>query len=104
MDYVKLGLGKATSVITNIEIANWGHTITISCLYDPAESKPYQIVLDGCREFRWEVICAEEIEETHADIIGVSFDNSSHEKSVIITADVFEVTINYREYTILKSW
>ena len=105
MDYDKLGLGTAASVITNIEITNWSNKIVITCLFDPAGvNKPYQIVFVGCHGTRWEMIDVEKTEDATADLISISIGEGFYVSPAIICTDIFEVTIQYKEFEVLKSW
>jgi hypothetical protein len=41
-DYVLLGLGELTSLITAITISGWGSQVLLECIYDPTGGRlPY---------------------------------------------------------------
>lgn len=35
MDYLTLGLGSLTSIVTEVDVSAWGHRVTLSCQYNP---------------------------------------------------------------------
>lgn len=44
MDYLTLGLGSLTSIVTEVDVSAWGHRVTLSCQYNPgSEDRLYTI-------------------------------------------------------------
>ncbi|MBF2005504.1 MAG: hypothetical protein IGS49_08560 [Chlorogloeopsis fritschii C42_A2020_084] len=105
MDYALLALGEATSLVTDVMFTKWGSEVVISCLYNPQESsKPYKLIFKDCNEVRWQVIDAEDVQESTADLIGFSIGAESHKKPAVITTDIFEISIIYGSFVLQKNW
>jgi hypothetical protein len=103
MDYAKLGLGKATSVITAIDVSDWGAQVTFSCLYDPrGTSKPYKLMFQGCTDVRLSMLDYQASEDGTAELIGFSLGEDARRKPAVITTDIFEASITYDVFHIVK--
>ena len=103
MDYALIGVGGAASVVTAIDLNNWGSEVIVSCLYDPlGTAKPYKLVFGGCGEVRCSVHEEGALEDTSADLIGFSIGENDLRKPAIITTDVFELSILYRTFQVEK--
>jgi hypothetical protein len=106
MDYKLLNAGEAISLVTGVQVTKWGSEVTVSCLYDPRNlSRPYQLKYIHCHKVRWEVVFPDEdIEEGDAALIGFTIGEKFYKKSAIIATDVFELTIEYGDFVVLKEW
>ena len=51
-----------------------------------------------------EMIDAEKTEDATADLISISIGEGLYASPAIICTDIFEVTIQYKEFEVLKSW
>lgn len=102
-DYVLLGLGELTSIVTGITLSNWGSQVLLDCIYDPTGDRlPYQLLFQACREVRFDVHDLEEVGEYEADLIGVNLGKNNYEKSAIIYTDIFEISLLYKQMTVEK--
>ena len=105
MDYTLLALGEATSLVTDVICTKWGSEVVILCLYNPQESsKPYKLIFTDCNEVRWQVIDPGNMQESTAEIIGISIGVESHKKPAVITTDIFEIFIIYGSFVLQKNW
>ncbi|MBV8887825.1 MAG: hypothetical protein JO235_28035 [Chroococcidiopsidaceae cyanobacterium CP_BM_RX_35] len=103
MDYVLLNLGKAASLVTNIQVTKWGSNVVVSCLYDPlGASQPYQLIFRECREVRWQTVELENVHESTADLIGFSVGAGAYQEAAVLTTDVFELSIIYSDFVFQK--
>jgi hypothetical protein len=97
-DYVLLGLGELTSIVTAITISAWGSQVLLECIYDPTGDRlPYQLLFKNCREVRFEVHDLEEIGQCDADLIGISLGKNNHQKPAVIHTDIFEISLLYEK-------
>jgi hypothetical protein len=103
MDYAKLGLGDATSIVTAINVSDWGAEVTLSCLYDPrGTSKPYKVIFQGCTEVRFCTLDSQASKDSSADLIGFSAGEQARRKPAVITTDIFEASITYETIRVVK--
>lgn len=103
MDYALLNLGKAASVVTNVQVTKWGSNVVVSCLYDPlGSSQPYQLIFRECSEVRWQMIELENVQESTADLIGFSIGTEAYQEAAVLTTDVFELSIIYSDFVFQK--
>ncbi len=101
MDYAQLRLGDATSVVTAIDVSDWGAQLILSCLYDPqGTSKPYKLIFLGCTEVRLSMQDHQRSKDTSADLIGFSIGEDTQRKPAVITTDVFEASVTYETFRI----
>ncbi len=105
MDYKILDIGPATSLITNIDLEQWGSKLIISLIYDPlGSSKPYQIVFYDCRKIEWQVIRPDNVEENTLELIGIIVGKGEYQSPSVITTDLLEIIVHYKELVVAKSW
>jgi len=105
MDYSLLGLGPATSLVTNVMIDKWGSKVRVSCLYDPVGlRRPYRLFFEYCYDIKWEVIQQEDVEDSEADLLGFSISGEGHEYVTVIHTDIFELTILHGNFVVDKDW
>ena len=103
MDYVKLGLGNATSIVTAIDVSDWGTEVTLSCLYDPRGiSKPYKLMFQRCTDIRFSILDSQASKDTTAELIGFSAGEDAKRRPAVITTDIFEASITYDAFHIVK--
>ncbi len=103
-EYRYLHVGPATSLITDIKIAEWGTQVLVSCLYDPLGArKPYIVLLHGCSRIDWNVHTPEHAGDTEADVIGFEIRSEARDHALIAT-DIFELSIWYNNYEVVKDW
>jgi hypothetical protein len=103
MDYAELGLGNATSIITAIDVSDWGAQVTFSCLYDlRGTSKPYKLRFQGCTDARLSMLNHQAAEDSTAELIGFSLGEDARRKAAVITTDIFEASITYDAFHIVK--
>lgn len=95
-DYEKLGLGKLTSFISEIEIDSWGSQLTLKCVYDPRGDRlPYTLTFCGCKHLHWEVHDPDLVNDLEADLIGIHMGKEHWQAPAIIHTDIFELTSLY---------
>jgi hypothetical protein len=103
MDYAKLELGHAISIITAIDLSDWGTEVTLSCLYDPrGTSKPYKLIFQRCTEVRFSILDSQASKGSTAELIGFSAGEDAKRRPAIVTTDIFEASITYDALRIVK--
>ncbi|MCY7381305.1 MAG: hypothetical protein LH628_01720 [Microcoleus sp. CAN_BIN18] len=84
-DYNLLGLGRLTSLVTNVKVSLWGNEVLIECVYNPEERLPYVLAFKDCRDIRWTVHDEEEVGELEAEFFGIYLGESAHRKLAVLT-------------------
>jgi len=94
------------SLVTGIQIRNWGSELVLRCLDDPSTRRTYELLFTRCREIRWSVDDAAVAleDEVEADVIGFCVGREGYAEPAVLTTDLFEVSILYdrieiREFT-----
>src|SRR5262245_58662354 len=104
MDYHRLGLGNASSLIHALRISDWGASVLFDCIYDPlGERKEYQLSFRGCSRLQVEMLPGAPLSEPQADLIGITLGQPEGRKPAVVTTDLFEVQITYREFHCIKA-
>lgn len=100
-DYNLLGLGKLTSLVTNVNVSLWGAEVLLECVYDPTGNRlPYKLTFRDCREIRWDVHDPEAVSDLEADLIGISLGEDAHQKPAVIHTDIFEISVLYGSFSL----
>lgn len=103
MDYYRLGLGKASSLVESFRLVDWGATVLVECLYDPlGERERYQLLFQGCSSLRIDMIPDAPIHELEADLIGISLGEENGRQPAILTTDLFELHLIYQQFQCIK--
>ncbi len=94
-------LGPAMSFVKDILVTQWGHNVTVVCLYDPDGARqPYHLEFKGCEEVCWQLFRPEEAEEKEAAIIDFALGIRDDRKIAVIDADIFELVVYYGTFII----
>lgn len=103
MDYYRLGLGSASSLVRSLRLADWGATLLLECLYDPlGERRSYQLLFRGCSQLRIDMIPDSPVQEPEADLLGLSLGQEGGRQPAILTTDLFELHVMYQQFHCLK--
>ncbi len=103
MDYLRLGLGNASSLVQSVRIADWGTIVLVDCIYDPlGERKPYQLSFRGCLQLRIDIIPDADVQEQEADFIGISLGQEGGRQPAVLTTDLFELNVTYQQFQCIK--
>jgi hypothetical protein len=103
MDYHRLGLGSASSLVRSVRLAHWGTTVLVDCLYDPlGERKDYQLSFRGCSQFRIDLKPDAPVQEQEADLIGISLGQEGGRQPAVLTTDLFELHVIYQQFQCIK--
>ena len=103
MDYHRLGLGSASSLIRSICLLDWGANILIDCIYDPlGERKNYQLSFRGCSQLRIDMMPDAPVQEQEADLLGIRLGQENGRQPAVLTTDLFELHIVYQRFQCIK--
>ena len=103
MDYHRLGLGKASSLVRSVRIVDWGAVVLVDCIYDPlGERKSYQLSFQGCSQLRIDMLPGAPVREREADLLGISLGQKANRQPAILTTDLFELHVQYQEFQCVK--
>src|SRR5438445_11926402 len=103
MDYDRLGLGTASSLVQSVRIIQWGTIILLDCIYDPlGERKAYQLSFRGCSQLRIDVMPVAPVEEQEADLLGISLGQEGGRQPAVVTTDLFELQVAYEEFRCIR--
>jgi hypothetical protein len=103
MDYHRLGLGNASSLVRSVRLVQFGTIVLVDCLYDPlGERKAYQLSFRGCSQLRVDIMPDAPIQEQEADLIGISLGQDSGRQPAILTTDLFELHVTYQQFQCIK--
>jgi hypothetical protein len=103
MDYHRLGLGTASSLVRAVRLADWGAHVLVECIYDPlGERKNYQLSFLGCSQLALAMVPAAAVQEPDAELIGISLGQDGGRQPAILTTDLFEMHITYQQFQCLK--
>lgn len=101
MDYAKLGLGDATSLVTSVHVNNWGASVVFSCIYDPqGRHQPYRMVFMHCRDIQILSFDDKLSDDATADLIGFVLGEGNNQRPAIITTDICEILISYDHFQV----
>jgi hypothetical protein len=93
---------QALSVITDLQIMDWGRKVIVEGLDDPLNRSRLQIVIGDCRELHWSLQVEATLGETEADVIGVCPGKDLHREPAVLTTDLFELAIRYGSVEVLR--
>ena len=102
MDYQALGLGEAASVVTAVTVDKNGHTIMVSCLYDPQDTQmPYTLCFKQCEHIAWQTYetCLD-LQQLDAELIGISLRTSGAQQQAVLTTDMFALSFIYESFSL----
>lgn len=103
MDYHRLGLGTASSLVRSLHIADWGTTVLVECIYDPLdERKNYQLSFQGCSQVRIDPMPDAPTQEPEADLLGISLGKEGGRQPAVLTTDLFELHVTYQQFQCIK--
>ena len=103
MDYHRLELGSASSLVRSVQIVHWGATVLVDCIYDPlGERKDYQLSFQGCSNLRIDRMPDAPVREQEADLLGISLGQESGRQSAVLTTDLFELHVTYQYFECIK--
>lgn len=104
MDYHRLGLGSASSLVRSIRITDWGATIMVDCIYDPiGVRKRFQLLFRDCSQARIDVMPDAPKHEQEADLIGIRLGEDNHRLPAVLTTDLFELHVSYGQFQCIKA-
>lgn len=99
MDYHRLGLGNASSLVRSIQITDWGARVLVDCIYDPlGERKPYQLAFHGCSQLSIDLMPDAPVQEQEADLLGISLGQEGGRQPAVLTTDLFELQVRYQQW------
>jgi hypothetical protein len=103
MDYYRLGLGSASSLVRSVRIVDWGAILLVDCIYDPlGEQKAYQLSFRGCSQVRIDMMPDAPVQEQEADLIGIILGQEGGRQPAVLTTDLFELHVTYQQFECLK--
>lgn len=103
MDYHRLGLGSASSLVRSVHIADWGARVQVDCIYDPlGKRKGYRLSFQGCSQLRIDMMPNALVQEQEADLLGISLGQEDGRRPAILTTDLFELHVTYQRFQCLK--
>ncbi len=103
MDYHRLGLGSASSLVRAVRLADWGATVLVECIYDPlGERRSYQLSFRGCSQLKIDLMPDAPVHEPEADLIGISLGQEGGRQPAVLTTDLFELHVTYQQFQCLK--
>ena len=104
MDYHRLGLGSASSLVRSVRIADWGATVLVDSIYDPlGDRKAYQLSFRGCSQLRIDLMPDAPVQEQEADLLGISLGQEGNRQPAVLTTDLFELHVRYQQLQCIKS-
>ncbi len=103
MDYHRLGLGSASSLVEAVHIIDWGASVLVDCIYDPlGERMPYQLSFQGCSQLRIDLMPDAPVQEQEADLFGISLGEDGNRQAAVLTTDLFELHVTYQQFQCIK--
>lgn len=99
-----LGLGKFTSLITDINFAKWGSTVLIDYIYNVTERLSYRIVFSECDKIEWLLTDSDWIDDFESDIIDFQIIENEERPYAYFHTDIFDLSIYYMNIKIEKDW
>jgi len=96
--------GKIT--ITNIQITTWGCDVVVECRYEGEGKRqgPFQLLFEDVRSIQWDVHTKADEQDKVSEVAGLFPGQDGHAESAIIYTDIFELTILYGGFTLVKDW
>ncbi len=105
MDYHRLGLGTASSLVRSARLVHWGAIVLVDCIYDPlGDQKAYQLSFQGCSQIRIDMVPDPPVRKHEADLIGISLGQEGCRQPAVLTTDLFELHVTYQQFECLKDW
>lgn len=105
MDYHRLGLGTASSLIRSVQLIHWGTIVQVDCIYDPlGDQKTYQLSFQGCSQIRIDMVADPPVRTHEADLIGISLGQDGCPQTAVLATDLFELHVTYQRFECLKDW
>lgn len=101
--YALLGLGEAASVVTALELLNFGKSVLVRALYDPTERNPFTILFKNCRDVRLESYQDDSHAEPETALVGILLGEKRWAKRGVITTTAFELSLLYEEMAVERS-
>lgn len=103
MDYHRLGLGSASSLVRSIRITDWGASVQVDCIYDPlGKRKGYRLSFQGCSQLRIDMMPDALVQEQEADLLGISLGQEDGRRPAVLTTDLFELRVTYQQFQCIE--
>ena len=94
------GLAQTISLVTAVQVRHWGGELILECLDDPQTRRPSHLIFTNCREIRWSLHDPEAVPDYEADVIGFCPGQAEYAEPVVLTTDIFELTVLYDQVEI----
>lgn len=96
---------RVITLISRVSLSEWGRTMSIEGLSNASEVNRYLLVYSNCKRIHWESVdeTLEEFLSSTADVIGWELGEGNYKKPAIITTDLFEISLWYEKYRIVKT-
>ncbi len=93
-------------VVTNIQITTWGCDVVIECRYEGEGPRkgPFQLLFEDCHSIQWDVHTKADDQDKISEIAAVFLGQDDYTESAIVYTDIFELTVLYGRFTIVKDW
>jgi hypothetical protein len=90
------------SIVTDIQVLNWGGEVRVICLDDPVTRQPYVLVFKNCVQVRWDVHDSESVLDLEDNLIGVLMGKENCQEPAVVTGGIFELQVLYESFEIHK--
>jgi hypothetical protein len=99
LDYHRLGLGTASSLVRSVRLVHWGAIVLVDCIYDPlGDQKAYQLSFQGCSQIRIDMVPDQPAGKHEPDLIGISLGQEEGLQPAVLTTDLFELHVTYQQF------
>lgn len=101
-----LGVDAYEMGIKQLKAARWGCDFTLDCVYNPnKKNQPFTIELKDCKKILWDVY-VESFDAYQYDLeaIGLYSGKDNYEAPFNITTSMFDLSVFYRELSVIKDW
>ncbi len=99
-----LGVEPGTLSVAGVQINTWGREVLIDCVYEDGSPRPFQLLFEACSSIQWDVHGEPSDDDRTAELMGLFLGEEEHRTASIVYTDLFELSVLYGSFTLLKEW
>jgi hypothetical protein len=99
-----LGVEPGTLSVSGVQVNTWGREVLIDCVYDDGGPRPFQLLFEACSSLQWDVHGEPSDDDHAAELMGLFLGEEENRVASIVYTDLFELSVLYGSFTLLKDW
>jgi hypothetical protein len=94
------------TLITNLEVKDWGQTVILHGSVDPKKTNIYRVLCSGCEKIRcfFYEYQIDRLEDDILDVLDFNIQDKSNKKKVPLYAHLIELYVTCENIKLKKKW